>query len=67
MSNLDLATLHLAIRYEKNVNDIVDEIYKVHKNISNLYEKEKLTKRDLELGYYKVFNSINLQINVIFL
>ena len=59
MSNLDLATLHLAIRYEKNVNDIVDEIYKVHKNISNLCEKEKLTERDLELGYYKVFNSIN--------
>ncbi len=59
MSNLDLATLHLAIRYEKNVNDIVDEIYKVHKNISNLCEKERLTERDLELGYYKVFNSIN--------
>ena len=32
MSNLDLATLHLAVRYEKHVNDLVDEIYKVHKN-----------------------------------
>ena len=59
MSNLDLATLHLAVRYEKHVNDLVDEIYKVHKNICELCKNEKLTEKDLELGYYKTFASIN--------
>ena len=59
MSNLDLATLHLAVRYEKHVNDLVDEIYKVHKNICELCEREKLTEKDLELGYYKTFASIS--------
>ena len=48
MSNLDLATLHLAVRYEKHVNDLVDEIYKVHKNICELCKNEKLTEKDLD-------------------
>ena len=30
MSNLDLATLHLAIRYEKNVNDIYNRLNKIY-------------------------------------